>query len=138
MSLFTRNRKTGVRSFILQIINNNCPKLDALVEGPRLESRANLAIPVLVVPVEGKRPSSEKAFTAVTKEFSTTGVALVLQRPVALDEAVLGFRWEREMHFVWSKAKHLSPIGGGFFQLGFQMTEIVHVGDYPELDGMTL
>ena len=136
MSLFTQNKTMEVQGFILRIVNNNCPELEALIEGPRLDRRVNLTVVVLVLPVEDNRLVVEQAFTAVTKEFSATGVGLVLGEPRDLEEAVLGFRWEGEMVFVRAAARHLNPIGGGFYQLGLKLTEMVHVGDHPELRSM--
>lgn len=138
MPLFSRNKKRAVQSLVLKLVNNNSPELAALIEGPRLEDRVNLTVVALVVPVEGGKPLAKRAFTAVTKEFSTAGVALVLEGPKPLDEVILGFRWECEMTFVRATARHLNPIGGGFYQLGFQMTELVHPGDYPDLKGLSL
>lgn len=138
MQLFTRDRKRAVQSFILKVVNNNCPELAALIEGPRLENRVNLTLVVLVVPVENGKPLAENAFNAVTKEFSTVGLAVVLDEPKALDEVIVGFRWEREMTFIRATAKHLNPMGGGFFQLGLQMAELVHLSDFPELESLYL
>ena len=137
MQLFAKNKKIGVQSFILKLVNNNCPELEALIEGPRLEGRVNLVIVVTVVPMEKNKPVLDRAFTAVTKEFSTTGVSIVLDEALGLDEAIVGFRWEAEMTFVRCKARHLNPMGGGFYQLGFQMAEVIHVGDYPELQSVS-
>jgi hypothetical protein len=135
--LFAQNKKVGVQSFVLKIVNNSCPELRASIEGPRLDRRVNLTIVVLIVPVEQKRLEVLQAFTAVTKEFSATGVGVVLDEPKALDDVILGFRWEAEMVFVRAKAKHLNPLGGGFYQLGFQMTEILPAGDYPQLRSLS-
>jgi hypothetical protein len=87
----------------------------------------------MVVPVEEKKLQIRRAFTAVTKEFSSSGVAVVVDHPYGLDEAVLGFRWRGSISWVWAKAKHLHPMGGNFFQLGFRITERLAPGDYPEL-----
>lgn len=137
MPLFAQNKKLGVQSFVLKIVNNGCPELRALIEGPRLDRRVNLTMVVLMLPLEKKRPQVAQAFTAVTKEFSATGVGVVLDGPKALDKVILGFRWETEMVFVWAEAMHLSPMGGGFYQLGFRLIEIVHAGDYPELRSLS-
>ena len=69
----------------------------------------------------------------MTKEFSSNGTALVLSHPSGMDEAALGFRWEGEMVWIRATAKHLSPLGAGFYQLGFRTMEILHLADYPEL-----
>jgi hypothetical protein len=137
MPLFTKNRDTGVTSFVLKFVNNHCLGLKALAEGPRLDSRVTVVTVVMVVPLVNKKIQVGRAFTAVTKEFSNTGVAIVLERPSGLDEALLGFRFEGEMTFLRAKARHLSPIGGGFFQLGFRMLEVVAVADYPELETLS-
>ncbi|HYW78486.1 MAG TPA: hypothetical protein VE890_02880 [Thermoguttaceae bacterium] len=138
MRLFAENKEAGVQSFLLKLVNNNCSGLEELVEGPRLDGRVNLVIVTLVIPMKKGRPQIKEAFSAVTKEFSTTGVAVVLDGPVGLDDVILGFRWEGEMKFLRGKAKHLNPMGGGFYQLGFQMTETVHVGDFSELRSVIL
>jgi len=137
VSLFTKNKRTQVQSFILKIVNNNCPELKAHAEGPRLDHRVNLTIVVLVIPIERGELRLDRAFTAVTKEFSNTGVAVVLSEPRGLDEVLLGFRWEGEMTFMRAQAKHLNPIGGGFYQLGFHMTDTACTGDYPALQSVS-
>ncbi len=133
MPLFAQNKTIGVQSFILNLVNNNCPDLHVLDDGPRLASRVNLTMVVLIVPVEDGRPMLEESFTTVTKEFSNTGLAVVLAEPLGLDQVILGFRRERELTFVRATAKHLNPMGGGFHQLGFHLNEVVHPGEYPEL-----
>jgi len=136
MPLFAKKRGAGVSSFMLKVINNHCSTLEELVEGPRSESRINLALAVLIIPVEGNKLLTDEAFTAITREFSTSGISVALDRPMGLDEVVLGLRWEGEMTFLRAEAKHLDPMGGGFYQLGLRLTEMVHPGDYPALETM--
>lgn len=137
MPLFTKNKVSRVKSFVIKLVNNNCPKLKALIEGPRRDSRINMTVVVMVIPLEGKALQVGQALMAVTKEFSSTGVAVVFDHPRGMDEAVLGFRFEGEMTYIHAKAKHLSPIGGGFYQLGFELDEIVSPGDYPKLQSLS-
>ncbi len=133
MTLFTKNKVSPVKSFIIKLVNNNCPELKAMIEGPRRDRRVNLTVVVMVVPLEGETLRVGRTLTAVTKEFSDTGAAVVLDHQRAIDEAVLGFRFEGEMTFIRAKARHLSPLGGGFHQLGFELLEIVTPADYPKL-----
>ena len=137
MPLFAKKKQLGVQSLVLKMVNNNCPELKALMEGPRNDSRVNLVVVVMVIPFEKDRLFVESAFTAVTKEFSSTGVAVILDRPRGLDQVVLGFRFEGEMRFIRAQARHLNPMGGGFSQLGFQMLHLVTVHDYPDLESMS-
>ena len=87
----------------------------------------------LVIPVVKKELKLPQLFPAITKEFSTNGLSLIINPGRTLDEVVLGFRWESDMRFVRAKVKHASPMGAGFFQMGFRVTELLHVGDYPQL-----
>jgi hypothetical protein len=131
--IFTRDRSKAVQSFILKLVNSNCPEIEALKAGPRLEGRVNLVVVVMVVPLVKKKPVVGKAFAALTKEFSTSGVALVLPDARSMDEVALGFRREGEIAWVRAAAKHLSPLGAGFYQLGFRLMEVLPSADYPEL-----
>ena len=133
MSLFAKSKDVAVRSFVLKLINNNCPGLTALRDGPRADSRVNLAMVVTIIPVVGGQMQVHNLFTAVTKDFSITGVSVVLDQPQALEWAAIGFRSEGQMTFVLAEAKHLNPMGGGFYQMGFRLTEIISPADYPEL-----
>ena len=133
MPLFTKRKELGVQTFILKLVNNNCSELQALLDGPRLEHRANLTVVVLVIPIENGRPVLRQMFPAVTKEIATAGLSLVLDEPKAPDEVILGFRWESQMNFIRAEAVHLNPMGAGFYQLGLRMTEMVHPADLPEL-----
>jgi hypothetical protein len=136
--LFAKNREHEVQSLMLNMVNNNCPELRAMSDGPRLESRVNLSIVVVVIPIEKERLVLADRFTAVTKEFTTLGVALALHECRAVDEAILGFRCEGVMKFVRAQARHLSPMGGGFWQLGFRLKEVAHTDEYPELESVLL
>jgi hypothetical protein len=136
--LFTASKRREVQGFMLKLINNNCPELKALRDGPRVESRVNLTVVTLVIPLHKKRPLVERMFAAVTMEFTTLGVALVLDSPRALEDVALGFRWEGRMKFVRARARHLHPIGAGFYQLGLELKEIISATDYPELRSLSL
>jgi hypothetical protein len=133
MLLFTRKKESAVQAFVLAMLNQNCAGLQEGRDGPRREKRVNLTKVVMVIPVEEKKFLIRRAFTAVTKEFSSSGVAVVVDHVFGPDEAVLGFRWRGSISWVRAKAKHMQPMGGGFFQLGFRMTELLHSADYPEL-----
>ncbi len=119
--------------FVLALLNQNCHALRERLDGPRLEGRVNLTMVVMVVPVEDKKPLIRRAFTAITKEFSSSGVAVVVDHACGPDEALLGFHWRGSITWIRAKAKHLHPMGGGFFQVGFRMTERLHTADHAEL-----
>lgn len=138
MLLFANKKKSReVQAFLTKLVNNNCSDLEALMDGPRGEDRVRLTMVVLVIPVERGRPAIGRMFAAVSKEFSSSGVALVSNEQHAVEEVILGFRWEGAMKFVRGDARHLSPMGAGFYQMGVQLSEVVSPGDYPELQSVT-
>ncbi len=135
--LSARNKKEhAVQSFMLSLVNGNCPDLRNLADGPRAEHRVNLTLVALVIPVIENQPAIAQTFAAVTKEFTTLGVSLVLNGPRPVEEVMLGFRWEGEMKWVRAQAKHLSPMGAGFFQLGLQLKEMVPASECPSLESL--
>ena len=138
MLLFSRKKAVGVQSFLLNLVNNHCPELIPLFENRREETRVPVCVVTLVIPVHEGKPCAEEHFATVTKEFSTTGVSIILDQPRGLDEVVLAFRSENEMKFIQGKAKHLNPMGAGFYHLGIQLTSIARVDEYPELENLYL
>ncbi|MCE5302022.1 MAG: hypothetical protein LLF97_02805 [Planctomycetaceae bacterium] len=138
MNLFSKRKDLRAQNFLLKLVNNHCQGRAALLDDVRTDSRVNLTLVVWIVPIENGQLQFKQAFTAVTKEFSCTGAAVVLDRQRGLDQAILGFFFEGEMVFLRAQAKHLNPMGGGFFQLGFQVLELVSTGDYPELASIGL
>ena len=107
-----------------------------MAEGPRLEQRVNLSITVIIVPVQKGRPDTTDAIHAVTKEFSTSGVSVIVDYPRVPNEALLLFRSKGKPVFMRGKAKHLDPMGGGFYQCGFKLTEVLDTQDWPALQDL--
>jgi hypothetical protein len=137
MSLFSPNKDFKVRNVVLKVVNSNCPELTPEIEDERSDKRVNLAIVVAVVPIEDGKIQDQQVFTAVTKDFSNLGVGVVLEQPLGLSQAILGFRMEGEMAFFLAEAKHLNPMGGGLFHIGFRLVEVVSTGDYPGLEAVS-
>ena len=138
MSLFSKKKDVAAQTFVLRLVNSNCPALAAMFEGPRTDSRARLVLVVTIIPIANDRLQIDRGFTAVTKEFSKEGVAVVLDERLTLDQALLGFRLDGKMTFLRGKAKHLDAMGGGFYQLGFHLLDVVTASDYPELKPLSV
>ena len=80
--LKSRSKEIEAQRLILKLVNNHCPELRDLHDGPRLEGRVNLTVPAWVVPLQGRMPQVARAFAVVTKEFSPSGLSVVLQPPL--------------------------------------------------------
>ncbi len=135
---FLRNRKKEIEAqrLILKLVNNHCPELRDLHDGPRLEGRVNLTLPAWVVPIEGKMPVIARAFAVVSKEFSPSGFSVVVHRPFSGDRVLVGFAWEDERTYFKGEVQHVSPLGAGFSQLGILVHELICVADHPELNAL--
>jgi hypothetical protein len=138
MSLFSPNKEFKVRGLVLKLINTHCPALRTKVNDTRIDNRVNLAVVVIVIPLNNGQIQADKAFKTVTKDFSSTGLAMVLDQPLGIEQAILGFRMGGEMAYVRAEARHLNPMGGEFFQLGFRLLEVVSAGEYPGLETLSL
>jgi hypothetical protein len=138
MVLFARKKKQEAQRFLLKVVNTNCPAVTAPAEGRRHNHRVNLTLVVLVVPVVDGRPAADRAFSAITKDFSNAGFSLALNAPVTTEELIVGFPSGSELTFVRGKAAHLDRMGGGFYQLGVDLIELISVGDHPQLGSLRL
>ncbi len=136
MSLFTESKDRAVQSAILNLVNNNCPSLKALADGPRLEQRVNLTIPVMVIPIQDGELAPLHAMTVVTKEFSSNGVSVVVDHPHVPREAVVIFKTGCKAAFMSAQLKHIDPMGAGFYQCGFQLLEVLTNSDWPALQDL--
>jgi hypothetical protein len=136
LALFSRNREREVQSFVLNLINNRCPALSFGGDDLRIESRVNLTVVVLVMPIEKGRPQVDRCVAAVSSDFSTTGLSLVVRDPQDWDEVVLGIPRRHSVTFLRAKAKHANPMGAGFHRLGFKLLEVLPLNKYPELEGI--
>jgi hypothetical protein len=134
-----RNRKKEIEAqrWILKLVNNHCPELLELQEGPRLEGRVNLTVPAWVVPIEGRMPVIARAFAVVSKEFSPSGFSVIINRPVEPEKVLVGFAWDEERAFFQGEVQHISPLGAGFSQMGIFVHEMICLADHPELDVLT-
>jgi hypothetical protein len=121
---------------MLRFLNGSSSLLSTMAEGPRADRRKNMTVPVLVIPLKKKRLVIDRVFAATTRDVSAHGVSLIVRDPGELDEVVLAFRVGASMEFVVGKARHLTAIPAGFYQLGLQILRIVHPRNYPELEAI--
>jgi hypothetical protein len=137
MSLFEPNKDFKVRGVVLKLINTNCPELATQIQDTRSDRRANLAIVVALVPIDKGEIQGNEAFTAVTKDFSSMGVSVVTEQAVPFERVILGFRADGDIVFLLAETRHVAPMGGGLYQVGFQLLEVVSAGEYPGLDAVS-
>ncbi|NMC18789.1 MAG: hypothetical protein GYA33_00055 [Thermogutta sp.] len=133
MVFSARRRLNQVQSFVLKFLNNHAEPVSEFDPRKRNETRVRINTVVLLIPYRDHRPQLDKMFFGFTKDWSTTGISVILSEPRGVDQVIVGVRFEAEIHYILGKAVHLSPIGPGFYQLGLRFSEMLHVSDFPEL-----
>ncbi|GAB6187943.1 PilZ domain-containing protein [Thermopirellula anaerolimosa] len=126
-------RLNQVRSFVLKFVNNHAEPLSEFDPRKRNETRVRINTVVVLIPYQHGRPELTKMFSGFTKDWSTTGMSVILSEPRGVDRVIVGVRFEAEIHYILATAIHLSPIGPGFYQLGLRFSEMLRVSDFPEL-----
>jgi len=137
MAFFVQKRIPEIQSFMLKFVNNHTNAFESVALYKRRETRARLTVVVLVVPFENGKAQIHEAFTAISKEFSTSGMSLILPEPRGFDQLAIGLKFLGGVKFLLARAVHLTPMGGGFYQLGLQFMEMLHPADLPELQNVT-
>lgn len=126
-------RQMAVRNFLRRLLDVTCPTLPPL-EGERRQSeRFPRVLPVLIVPWENDRPVVDEAGFGLTKDFGDCSVAVVLPQPFKAHQALIGF-WLEGPNYIRGVVEHYAPIGGGFWQVGVALEQVVPIGDYPVLE----
>lgn len=134
----TREELRSLLNRITDLTNPNVPPLDGEF---RAENRSNRSIPVLLVPWQDERPLVDEATTALTKDFSDRGLALVLHQPLHVERVVVGFLLSRDSHdllggeprFLVGNVVQNVALGGGYWQLGLELSEVITTSDNKSL-----
>ena len=111
---------------------------DLTVRANRVEERYGRTLPVLLAPWEHDAPLVDQARFVVTKDISDHGMALIVPEPSEAVEVVVGMwihthqldvvRPEPDPVFMLANVRNCSDIGGGCWQLGLQLEEILKSG----------
>jgi len=137
-----RNKQIELRNCLRRIVDITSPNLPPLEGDARSDNRYNRTIPVLLAPWEDDGPVVDESATALTKDFSELGIALVLHQPFRAEQVVIAFRLSSEprlevgstLYFVLGSVRQNAPIGGGFWQLGIMLTDLLNRADLPQLE----
>ncbi len=134
-----RKLEQEVQRHILRLLNNHRAELDFAIDEARVEQRANLTIAVFIVPSKDGKPIIEEAFTAVSKDFCSNGISLIVREQFPYGELLLGLPFgdsdsgEPELSFIQCKVRHQQPLTEGIVQLGLQVRRLLDREEYPEL-----
>lgn len=99
----------------------------------RGEPRSNFCIGIWVVPMNDEHPDVSAAFTAVTKDFSSTGIGVVTNCSITTQTVMLCLPSAGEGRFVQGHVRNCRPLGAGWFHYGIEAVELIDPAEYAEL-----
>lgn len=135
--MFSFRKRSGqmeVHKLIRRLIDTSSPNMPPMSGNCRWEDRSNRTIPVVLVPLADGEPQLHEAATAVTKNLSSQGLALVLHQPFWAEGVLIGFWHDGESEFVRGEIRQNAPLGGGFWQLGIELNERLSAAEIPSAD----
>lgn len=131
-SFDTQKRLGEVRNLVRQLVDVTSPNAPPLEGESRSEDRSNRALPALLTPWEDGCPVTDESTYALTKDFSDRGLALMLPQPFKCDQVVVGL-WLGSPRFALGEVRQNVPLGGGFWQLGVELTDLLDPAESPQI-----
>ncbi len=126
-----RRKQQEVWKCVRRILDSSAPH--APLEGEaRAENRYNRCIPALLIPWEDEWLSLNEPIFGVTKDFSDNGVLFLSNHEFTAGPVLCGF-WPDDAVFLLGEVRRTSPFGGGFWQSGVSLLELVCSSQVPGL-----
>ena len=113
----------------LNAVNPDLAKVEAEARG---DYRSNRTVPVLLAPFDDEISTDEVCY-ALTKNLSISGLALVLPQPFRAERVLVGFWFNDEAHFITGEVRQNVPLGGGYWQLGIELTRVISPAESDEV-----
>ena len=129
LSIFSRKQRVECYPFVRKICDLTAPNMPSVEEG-RCERRYNRSLPVILCPWKDEELFTDKCVMAITKDISDQGLSLILTHPLGADQMIIAF-WLRaaELEEPWCfrvRQRSEWPLGGGFWQIGFELREYMN------------
>ena len=120
-----RNEQTEVQRLIRRLMDASAFSHVRSSDEARGENRSSFTMPVLITPCEDDAAILDQSVFGITKDWSSQGVAVIAQCLRLPNTVVLGLLLESRPHFLLGQVRTTAPIGGGFWQLGIEITELL-------------
>jgi hypothetical protein len=113
-SFSSRKPKLQLQPFMLRLINRCGASRAMICEDNRLETRTNINLGVLMIPMCGECPEVDAAFTVVTRDISSTGLAVMTDRPLSAEEVLIRLPGDAGMRLVRATVRNCQHLGCGW------------------------
>jgi len=135
-SFDTRKRLVEVRGFVRRLVDLTSPNLPPLEGDSRAEQRSNRSLPALLAPWADGQPVVDESTYAFTKDFSDRGLSLVLHQPFKAAQVVVAVWLLESPRFALGEVRQIVPLGGGYWQLGVELTELLDSAEFPQVESL--
>jgi hypothetical protein len=129
----TAMNRSEAQQLLAALGNRNTRGRVDRVEHGHMEQRAELNVGILVVPLSDESPDIAKAFTAMTKDVSSTGIGVVSNRSLPTAEALLRLSGSSETRLLRTTVRNRKDIGLGWIRFDMEVTGVVDKSEYPQL-----
>ena len=127
-------KKLDVQAFLRRAIDSSAPNRPPIEGEARWDSRANRTFPLILAPWVDGEPRPDEAVTALTKNLSGQGMTAIMAAPLEAEQLIIGFALEGQSYYLLGNIRHRTPLGGGFWQLGIELTRLVTPSEEPAID----
>jgi hypothetical protein len=125
-------RQSDARQVLAALTRQSGAKVQRF-EGSHSEGRVDLSMGILVVPLSDESPDIAKAFTAMTKDVSATGIGLVANRAIPTAEVLLRLSGTSETRLLRTTVRSRKDLGQGWVRFDMEVTGVVDKSEYPQL-----
>lgn len=131
-----RTKKQEVWKCLRRILDRNAAEQLLLGKEDRKEKRIPFSLPVLLQPCLADQHTWCEPIFAVTKDLSDDGVAVIARQ--SLDQStVICVIWADGPIFLSGEIRQCQHLGGGFWKIGMELSEIVSSLDFPMLRSLS-
>jgi hypothetical protein len=129
-----RKKQLDVQAFLRRAIDASTPNRPPVEGESRWDTRANRTFPLVMAPWVDGRLCAESAMTALSKNISSQGLTAILAAPIRAEQLVICFVLEGQAYYLLGEVRHRTPLGGGFWQLGIELTKLLTPAEEPALE----
>ena len=133
-SLGSRKNQEKVRRFMSRFINQGSMARIKVPDQGRIENRVDMNVGVWVAPMLNRRPDVDRAFRAITKNFTTSGVGLFVDHDVPFESVLVRLVSEDQAMFLRCDVVDSTSLGSNFYLIGLKVDDIVPSSDFSELE----
>jgi hypothetical protein len=126
-------QQSDVRQLMAALTGQNGRGQIGRLDDRHWQGRADLSIGVLVVPLNDESPDIAKAFTALTKDVSSTDIGVIANRSIPTAEALLRLSGNSETRLLRTTVRNRKELGQGWARFDMEVTGVLDKSEYPQL-----